>query len=471
MMATDRVGCPRTTFRPLRFARLSTDYRGVEQINMRAPVLEELPEIVSMPKRLAEWCLDELRWTTRVFVSSAERFYWDNGFAKAASLAYTTLLSLVPLSALGFGLLASFAVSNKYLPGVREFLFHQFVPSTDAVNLVLQYLTEFSQTIQTLNVLVMFFVVLTSILLLNSVEYSLNEIWQVFEPRPISHRVAIFCAILVITPVLIISAFYTIQYQIEPFLKGVGIATYLDTFYRYTVTYLFDFVAFVSLYYLVPKAPVRFRSACFGAFVAVLLFDAAKVGFVIYIQNSSYDKIYGALASVPIFLFWLYISWATVLFGAESSYQAQYLPRTGKVWKRSVMSVGDGRMLLAMQSLVMIAQAFIQGKRLPDDLELCETLGCSTVVLNPALDALRRAGIICRAEGRDMRISLMKAPAQITIDEVFDALFKNGGTIHHAAEMKQVFDAFRSPEALHRLTLEQVVLAGERKPATEAPPA
>src|SRR5690606_13969023 len=113
----------------------------------------------------------------------------------------------------------------------------------------------------------------------------------------------------------------------------------------------------------------------------------AKEGYAVYIVRfSSYNAIYTTLAAIPISLFWLYIGWTVVLFGAELSYQAQYLPHQGKIWKRSVLSVGDARLLLAVQSLVIITRAFVRVGKLPNDIELAETLGCSTVVLKPALD-------------------------------------------------------------------------------------
>lgn len=406
-------------------------------------VKEEVKEIVADPRESAQRLLREVRWLFRVVLSSADRFYWDNGFSKAASLAYTTLLSLVPLMALAFGMFASFATSSQHLPQVRRFILKQFVPDVTSVDTVVQYLSRFSESLSSLNAIVIIFLVITSILLINSIEYALNEVWQVYEPRTIAHRVAIFCAILVIAPALVISAYYFSTSRVEPLLVDIGDGSWLVWTYNSMLPFLIDFLAFVSLYYLVPKAPVKLNSACFGAFLTAILFGLAKEGYAVYIVRfSSYNAIYTTLAAIPISLLWLYIGWTLVLFGAELSYQAQNLPHHGKIWKRSILSVGDGRLLLAMQSLVIITRAFLSGGKLPNDIELAEALGCSSVVLKPALDALERNGIICRGDSRDMPLTLMRNPEKLTLAEVREALFSTRASIHFPQEMSRLFSCF-----------------------------
>lgn len=417
-------------------------------------VRREVSELAEMPRKSAVKLIDELRFLARVLISSADRFYWDNGFSKAASLAYTTLLSLVPLMALAFGMFASFAVSNEHVSDVRRFIFKQFVPNTSAVDSALTYLAHFSDSISSMNAIVIVFLIITSILLLNSVEYALNEMWQVYEPRTIAHRLAIFCAILVIAPALAISAYYFTTLRVQPLLNNFGVGHYINWIYNYILPFLIDALAFLSLFYLVPKAPVKLRSAINGAFISALLFALAKEAYAAYIEKfSSYGTIYTTLAAIPITLFWLYIAWTIVLYGVEVSYQTQYLPRTGKLWKRTVMSVGDGQFLLAMQALVIVGRSFSTGKPLPNDLELAEFLGCSTVVLKPALDALEKAGLVCHGDSRDMPVTLLKHPDKITLEEIRNALYGKRNPLSHAAEMGKVFNAFANGNEAASVTL------------------
>ncbi|RMG43194.1 MAG: YihY family inner membrane protein [Candidatus Dadabacteria bacterium] len=409
-----------------------------------------------------------LKRSVRVIVAAADRFYRDNGFSRSASLAYTTLLSLVPAMALGFGWLASFAVSKQYVSQVREFLFHHFVPIPDTVDIVLDYLTRFSAAISELNVLVIGFLVVTSLLLINSVEYALNEIWQVFEPRPVPHRIAIFCAIIVIGPVILISAWYFTKLRLEPFISGVTYFQHeITAIYGLILPYLVDCSAFLALYYLVPKAGVRFRPALFGAMIAALLFALVKTAFVIYIRDfSSYDRVYGALAAIPVFLVWLYLLWTVILYGAECAYQAQYLPEQGKVFKHSVMSIGAGRFVLALQVLVAVARAFLDGKELPTEQGLAEKLGCSTVILKPILADLERSGLLTRGAGREKYVTFLKNPEKILISDVKEAVFKEQPQELYFEEMQTIFRAFEKRQAAEEFGLLELLKVGSSAAAT-----
>lgn len=435
---------------------------------MTGEIRQSVREALSFSQRVTLWTVSELRWLSRVLMASGDRFYWGNGFSKAASLAYTTLLSLVPVTALFFSIIGSFAITSSYGDNVVKYMFMHFFPSLDSAQTVLEHLKAFSLVIAGLNAVVLSFVLFTSLLLLNSVEYALNEIWQVFEARSISHRIAIFCAILVIGPIFAISAYYT-SFSVEPILAEYGFLSWLNSLYLYLWPFLIDYGAFLALYYLVPKAPVQLRSASFGAFVASLLFDAAKRLFAIYIVGfSSYERIYGTLAAVPIFLFWLYLAWTIVIFGAEVCYQAQYLPKKGKVWKRSVLSVGDAKMVLAVQSLVMIAEAFIKGERLPNELDIAEHLSCSSVVLKPALDELERGRIISRGDSHEMPLTLMRHPATISVEEITQALYQGRPSMFYPAEVHRMFGVFCDRSRTAAVSLADILDegAGAHVPAT-----
>ncbi len=394
-----------------------------------------------------KWFLAELKWILRVIYSSCNRFYWDNGFSKAAALAYTTLFSLVPVTVFGFGILASVVLANQnLLESVRGFIIRQFVPSSAGADEVLQYLKTFSDQVMTLlrfeeetfrvSVFALVFLVISCLVLINTIEYTLNLVWQVFEPRTMAHRISVLCTIIVVIPVLATSAFFTsifINRQISPY-------ALLDTTYNRLVPFLIDCVVFAVVYYLVPKAPVRLRSALFGAILAAVLFDLAKYGFSVYIARlSSYQQIYGTVSTIVIFLFWLYLSWTIILIGAEFSFQAQYLPRNGPLVKRTFMSVGDGRLLLALQTLIIVGKAFIEGGKLPGDLDLAERLNCSSLVLRPILAELKKAGIITQSDSREAGIALARHPARISLNELVELFFRHGHFVNFPAQLSTTF--------------------------------
>lgn len=368
----------------------------------------------------------ELRFYLRVVISTGHRFYWDNQFSKAAALAYSSLFALVPITVLIFALLSSFASSSEHVPQVREFIIRQFVPDLGIVNDLLSYMSQFSQSLSSLNTLAVVFIVLTSVLLINSIEFALNDIWQVYEARSISQRIGIYCAILVLAPVLALSAYYFARLRINDYFSQVGDSGSGMMVFTATLPFFFDFCAFGALYYLVPKAPVKWRSAVVGASISAVLFGLAKWGFAFYVEGfSSYDKVYGALAAVPIFLLWLYVAWLIVLFGCEIAFQAQMLPRDGALRRRRLMSSGDGKFTLAVQALVVIATAFKDGGKAPDELQLAERLEASTLVLRPILASFERRGLVIHGDSRSAPLALLKSPELIALGDIISAV---GGT-------------------------------------------
>jgi membrane protein len=337
---------------------------------------------------------------------------------------------------------------------VQTFLFKQFIPSTSALQELLPELQKFCDNIRNFNTLVLATLVVTSVLLLNSIEYALNQVWQVYEPRPLTDRLAIFCAIIVLIPFFAVSGYYT-KIKSDTFFATFDT---INRVYEDILPFVIDVLAFGALYYLVPKAPVKVVPACFGASMAAILFGAAKHWFAVYVaQFASYNEVYVAFAAIPIFLFWLYISWSIVLFGAEVSYQAQHLPRSGTLWKRSLLAVGDGAMILAIQSLILIVRAFQRGEKVPNELEIAEQIGCSSVVLKTSLDALEQCGMIMRGEGRDMPLLLMKSPDTITVADVREAIFKKRSGMFLGPELERMYAGFSGSQDAKALTLVDLI--------------
>lgn len=365
--------------------------------------------------------LKELKRIYKVFVSASERFYWENLFSKAASLAYTTILSLVPVAFVGFGFLSSFALSMQELTKVREFIFNQFIPNQSTVNAILQKLAEIDEVIHSSGfsaVAISFFAV-TALLLINAIEYALNEIWQVFEQREISRRIGIFSALLVVGPLLIITAYYTVQIKLAPYLLGLEVLASVSFAFNYVISLLIDLFAFFILYYFIPNAPVRATSALFGAITTSILFGLAKYVFTIYIISfSSYDKLYGAIAVIPIFLLWIYIAWSIILFGAEISYQYQNLTHDKKIFRKQVTTIGSASFVIAVEVLIIIAKSFQIGAHAPNEFEISDTIGCSSVVLHPIIVKLKKGNLIAQGDSREMPLMLLKSPQKISIKEI-----------------------------------------------------
>ena len=382
---------------------------------------------------------EEIRWIARVIYSAADRFYWDDGFSKAASLAYTSLVSLVPFVALIFGIFAFFALSEEYVATVEQFIITKFVPAENVAEQLGDFLTNVRNNVSVFGLPMLAFFIVSSILLINSVEYALNETWQVFEARSWSHRIGAFSTIILVTPIMLLAVYVFTTLRLDSILETIGaeaLHPVLHPLYNYAIPVLMLMVAFGFLYYMVPKAAVKFKSVIFGSIFSSVVFVCAYSCFAFYIErNASYEKLYGAISAIPIFLFWLYIVWAIVLLGAEVTYQAQYLPHRGKAWKRTVYSMGDGQVVLAVQALVVICKAFLDGTQIPDDIELAEKLGCSSTVLRPTLAKLAKADLITPIGRDEKQFTLLKAPDKIYLKDIKSVLFSERKNLRFSAEM------------------------------------
>ncbi len=254
-------------------------------------------------------------WRFLLFLSLRVRE--DQWLTAAGAMSYTTLFSLVPLLAVLFSLIAIFPVFDAAVERVQQFIFDNFVPA--AGDHVRAYIENFVEHARQLTGVGIAFLVLTALLLMESIDSAINRIWRVGRHRVLLAKFAMYLAVLTLGPMLIAVSIIMTSYLVSfPLIGESGVsAPVLVRLMPFVLTML----ALSLLYIIVPncRVPVRHGMICAG--VAALMFEIAKVGFAIYVANvPSYATIYGALAVIPLFLLWVYISWAIVLFGAELTY-------------------------------------------------------------------------------------------------------------------------------------------------------
>ncbi len=243
----------------------------------------------------------------------AQNFLKDSCLDRAASLTFTSLLSLVPLMVVGFAILSVFPMFSTFGDKVQDFIFTNFIASSGEV--IQEYLKDFSEQAMRLSILGLIFLVITAVLLMFSIEQALNSIWRVKIGRRGFSAFFRYWAVL----------------TFSPFLIGIGIiiSTYLFSLPVFSdsiehikllklIPSLFTCIGFLILYMTVPNCRVKWRDALVGAIVATVLFELTKRGFAFYVKAfPTYQLLYGAFSAVPIFLIWVYLSWIIVLLGAE----------------------------------------------------------------------------------------------------------------------------------------------------------
>lgn len=244
-----------------------------------------------------------------------QKFCSEGHFGKAASLAYTTLFSLVPLLAVSFAIFAAFPVFNDISAKVQQLIFDNFIATS--AQTVHDYLFSFISQTAHLSVIGMVFLLVTAVLLVFSMESVFNDIWKVSARRHGGAAFLLYWGIITLIPIFVaMIAMVVSSVMTFPLLEVPVIQVVLLKVLPYGAT----FSAFFLLYFALPNCKVPLRSAALGGLVATILFGFAKYGFAIYITTfANYKLIYGALAIVPIFLVWLYIVWLIILFGVVIS--------------------------------------------------------------------------------------------------------------------------------------------------------
>jgi membrane protein len=254
--------------------------------------------------------------TKEIALEVIRRFSDDHCFSTAASLSYTTLLALVPFATVVFSVLSLFPVSDYWSDTMEEFLFDNFVPA--AGDTVRGYIHEFSTQAGKLTAVGLVFLLFSSLSLLATIEDSFNDIWKVTKRRKWFQRLLIYWALLTLGPVLIaVSLSMSSALLSTTFLSSQGlVASFTETLLRYLPIVL-ELCAFMLFYQAIPNLEVRFSDSFTGALIATILFEITKFGFGFWILNfNSYELIYGALATIPVFFVWVFLCWIVMLVGA-----------------------------------------------------------------------------------------------------------------------------------------------------------
>ncbi|HMN03224.1 MAG TPA: YihY/virulence factor BrkB family protein [Geobacter anodireducens] len=257
-------------------------------------------------------------------VAAVGNFVDDQCLLHASALTYSTLLSIVPFFALAFAVLKGLGVQNTLEPFILD---QVAAGSHEIVDRIITYINN--TKVGSLGAVGLVTLVVSAVTLLGNIEETFNSIWGVRETRSLYRRFSDYLSVVVFGPILIfaaISVTTTLESQ-KAVLWLIGTAYLGDVLVAVfrLVPYLSIWLALVFLYMLIPNAKVRFRSALVGGVIAGTLWQAAQWGYIHFqVGVAKYNAIYGTLAVLPVFMIWLYASWAIVLFGVEVVYAHQH---------------------------------------------------------------------------------------------------------------------------------------------------
>ncbi|MDU8924928.1 virulence factor BrkB family protein [Pasteurellaceae bacterium LIM206] len=248
-----------------------------------------------------------------------QRFWYQfnrNKLTQAAgALTYSTVLAIVPLVLVVFSVFAAFPMFSEATVAVKEFIFANFAPS--ASDVVGQYIDAFVDNARKMSAVGIISLVAVALLLINSIVHTLNDIWQA-KNRSLVFSFAIYWTILTLGPILIGASVAVSSYvsSFTAFADGLDLPFGIKLL-RF-MPFLMTWLGFTLIYTIVPNTRVNLKHAAAGALIAAIFFTLGKKAFMWYITTfPSYELIYGAMATLPLMLLWIQLSWIFVLLGAQ----------------------------------------------------------------------------------------------------------------------------------------------------------
>jgi len=350
-------------------------------------------------------------------------FFSDRLLIRASALVYATLLSIVPLLAVMFSLLKGFGYHNKMEPALVK-LMEPLGPQ--AVQAIVPPIISFVDNIKvgalgTVGFLLLFLSVLS---IVNNIERAFNDVWKIRKTRSIHRRFTDYVSVLIVGPLLVflfmgVSASLQSLVIVQTISKIPGI----PFLYNKRVPFLFTWVFFFFVLSYVPNTKVRFRSALWGSALSAVLWVMSNFFFAHFIVSSyqygAQTVIYAGFATLPLFLLWIYISWAIMLLGVEISYVHQNSDKISWELRDTNYShfLKDNA---ALKIMLLCGERFLKGEKAPVISEMIETFNLPQPLALDIINLLVDQGLLYIIDSDPPGYSPAKSLENISVFEIYD---------------------------------------------------
>ncbi|MEJ2155182.1 MAG: YhjD/YihY/BrkB family envelope integrity protein [Desulfobacteraceae bacterium] len=383
----------------------------------------------------------------RIVLLTIRGYVKDNCALQASALTFYTLLSIVPVVAMAFGIAKGFGLEQR----LQSQLYLEFAGQEEVLSKVIDFANSLLENtkgglIAGIGVVLLFW---SAIKVLNHIENTLNHIWKV-KARSFVRKFTDYLTILIISPLLVIvssSANVFITTQVKAITGKLALLEAASPVI-YTMLKLLPFgliwLLFFMIYIIMPNTQVRILSALAAGVISGTIYQLTQ-GIYISAQVlvSKYNAIYGSFAALPLFLFWLQISWMIVLLGAEIAYAHQHVSHYTMATDYRKTSP-DFRRRYALHILRLIIQRFQNGSPPMTIEQISKHLKAPFLLVEQLTEQLCDGGLISKVEGKKGNDPFSLQPARdihtITIASVIEALDKRGKK-HFPAENDPAFAA------------------------------
>ncbi|MFY0675170.1 MAG: YihY/virulence factor BrkB family protein [Bacteroidia bacterium] len=339
-----------------------------------------------------------LRQALRVLIISGKGYIENKSALKGSALTFYTILSVVPVLAVAFGVAQGFGLEDKLESQIRV----SFAGQEEVMTKIIEFSRKSLHNVQGGLVagISVLFLLWSVIKLLNHIENAFNAIWNLEKSRTFIRKFTDYLTLILIGPVFIIisgSATVFINTQLESYKSEGMFFEYTSSFFLSAMQlapFVLIWVFFTILYMIIPNKNVKFLPALVGGILAGTAFAFLQNGYVYFqLAMSRYNAIYGSFAALPLFLIWLQISWMFILFGAEVSHAVQYAEKLIYVQQGKNISQRLTKML-CVNVLKEIAEKFEAGERAHSLSSLSERLNIPIHFTEKAIELLLNANLI-----------------------------------------------------------------------------
>jgi membrane protein len=357
----------------------------------------------------------------------------DRCLLRASSLTFYTLLSIVPVVAMFFGVAKGFGFERL----LEKQLFERFPGQEEILSQVINFANSMlEQTrgglIAGIGLLVLFWSVLK---VLGHIELAFNDIWEIKKQRSWGRKFSDYLSIMLISPILVLmsgSATVFIKTQVTQITQKVellGVISPLISFLLKFSPYILIWALFTILYIIMPNTKVNFKAGLLGGVVAGTLYQIAQLAYISFqIGAAKYNAIYGSFAALPLFLMWLQISWWIVLFGAELSFANQNVDTYE--YEPDSLKVSPGfKKLLTLHIVHLLVKKFENGDKPLSDSQISAQLEIPIRLVHRILFDLVQADLVSETKTKvDKKLAYQPARDinKLTIQYVLRALEQSG---------------------------------------------
>ncbi len=369
----------------------------------------------------------------RIILIAIRGFGEDKCQLRASALTFYSLLSFVPIVAMAFGVAKGFGFEKL----LEKQLYEKLPGQEEVVERIVGFAHSYLENakggvIAGIGIAFLFLMVIN---ILSNIESSFNDIWGIKKARSVGRKFSDYLSIMLICPILLImssSITVLIKSQVTLFTQKIALlGIFSPVIFKLLalLPYCFVWILFTFIYIFMPNTKVNFKSGLTGGIIAGPIYQVAQWAYITFqIRVSSLGTIYGSFAALPLFLFWLQISWLIVLFGAEISFAEQNV-ETYEFEPDCLKVSYSFKRLLALRITNLCVKNFCNSHKPWTEDEIARFLETPIRLVRQILFELTQSGVLSEVKLNDS-VTVAYQPAhdisELTIEKVINALEQRG---------------------------------------------